>query len=283
MPLLAPWTQDKATFAAAIAAIPNGTTVYSNGLISRNATGIDGVTPDGRWTWNLTTHDGTLAAPDRVEVWHSVGGAVPTKAAVLSATGTPLTTVPAASTAAAVLGGAGVYAAKQSIMIGRPADLGQLMARSLAVLVGDGGGTSEGSVAVGWYALRNVQAAGTSNTAVGSQAGHAITTGTTNVFIGMRGGTAYQGIGADVTTGNRNVCVGSGATTATSDTSDAVAIGYQAYAAANTVQLLANKTASGAGKVFVGPDRLVTLTELKAVVASATDFNDFKTKIAALS
>jgi hypothetical protein len=233
--------------------------------------------------WDVVNHRGSVTTNTETTVWASAGGAVPTKTATLSATGTPLTTVPAASTRAAVLGGAGVYAANQSILIGRPADLGQLMARNLAVLVGDGGGASESSVAVGWYALRNVQAAGTSNTAVGSQAGHAVLTGTTNVFIGMRSGTAYQGIGSDVTTGNRNVCVGSGATTATSDTSDAVAIGYQAYAAANTVQLLANKTASGLGKVFVGPDRLVTLTEMQAVVAASTDFADFQARFAALT
>jgi hypothetical protein len=218
-----------------------------------------------------------------VEVWHSAAGAVPTKVAVLSATGTPLTTVPAASTAAAVLGGAGVYAANQSIMIGRPADLGQSMARGQSVLLGDGGGTSTGSVAVGWYALRNVQAAGAQNAAIGSQAGVSLTTGTMNTLVGARAGSNTFGQGANVVTGSRNICIGYGAAVATEATNDAIAIGHEAYAAANTVQLLPNKIASGTGKAYLGPDRLVTLTELKAVVASATDFNDFKAKIAALT
>jgi hypothetical protein len=299
MPLLAPWTQTKAQFAAAVAGIADGSHAYLDGLIVKGPNGIDAVTPDGRWTWNLTTHDGTLGAPDRVEVWHSAAGAVPTKVAVLSATGTPLAvTAPQTGNTMRQLAGLGAWAVRVS-----DGTYGSIAITDQATQPG-----GLWSVAIG----NEAKCVGNTSLALGKGA---VAGGSSAISI--LGGTVPQesiGIGTSSIVGNYCVGIGNGAAT-TGDQATAVgnkaksglygnafgagtdaaavgsvALGYSnsTYGAArttasNTVQMLGNAMPSGMGKVFIGPDRLVTLTELKAVVASATDFTDFKAKIAALT
>jgi hypothetical protein len=331
MPLLAPWTQDKAAFAAAIAAIPDGTTVYSNGLISRNPTGIDAMTPDGRWTWNLTTHDGTIAAPDRVEVWHSVAGAVPTKVAVLSASGTPLTLATRATNGESVRLGAAMLRTSDTGGFAYGAGVGAANNNNVifGIYAGEKITTGDGNLIVGNRSSSrlttgsfNVALAsnmhtttGTGNIAVSGVGNGAwlVSNGTTAHFTQPPGGKVelYVDGGTDVredgvpisgyhtpapgphtyTGQNMSITMRSGGAINNSFlagqysyVSHDKGFAWHGYAAgANTAQFFDNNLPSGSARMFLGPDRLVTLTELKAVVASATDFNDFKTKIAALS
>jgi hypothetical protein len=169
-----------------------------------------------------------------------------------------------------------------------------------------------GNIAIGTNALR--LATGRESVAIGYAAGQTVVAGDHNTFIGAIAGGEVGGASEENTAVGRSA-MGDGTTQtnhsiaravafggSTAVTGDqGVAIGYAAQAvgdsvalggalgvagackatAAKTVQMLPNAT-TGA-KVYAGADRLFSLTELRAVVAASTDFNDFKARVAALT
>jgi len=235
-----------------------------------------------------------------VEVWHSAAGAVPTKVAVLSATGTPLTVAeptgePPGGTAQfgdfKLVSKANAYGSNIALVRANGTPWPTIV--SGAVVLGADArvtGTNQGgSTAIGYDSAAD----GPWSTAIGSGArsfikGTAVGGGARAEQQGVAMGFGALARSSNNLTGvaiggGYNGSVGTTSTDGAHSVGNAIALGINTTAQHLTVQLLANNTASGTAKAFLGPDRLVTLTELKAVVASAADFTDFKAKIAALT
>ena len=102
---------------------------------------------------------------------------------------------------------AGRYSGAESVWVGFEAG------------VGASGGSTSSSVGVGKQALTNATSFG--NTAVGYEAGKAVTTGTNNTFIGRNAG--YHS--SPLTIGTNNICLGFQAETSSNSVSNEVTIG----------------------------------------------------------
>jgi hypothetical protein len=108
------------------------------------------------------------------------------------------------------------------------------------------------NTAIGYRALWGVNGAstGTSNTAVGSGAGNAITTGSNNIAIGG---------GDNVATGSNNTLIGVNAKVFTSSFSDATVIGYTAYASGSNATAIGNGAVAAANTIQLGNASVVTI------------------------
>ena len=147
---------------------------------------------------------------------------------------------------------------------------------------------------VGGNFKANANYTGRDNTAIGWVNLETLTSGRHNTLVGTRWSPRLSGAAS------YNVFIGTGgSSTSAADGSYRTAVGYLSEATADyDVALGASATCDSTGrsgpiiqlgenatkysKIGVGDDRLIPVTELKALVASAADWSAFQTAIAAL-